>query len=133
MPAPEDTIEELVRAMNAAWLEGRIEDLRDYFADDVVLVPPGSGDRLIGREDVMESFRQYLEQAVTHEFEERSLAVDVIGSTAVARLRFRVRYEYAGSVYEEQGQDILVLAESGECWRIVWRTQLPEEVPGGDV
>lgn len=120
------SIQQCIQDMNAAWLEGRLDGLGQYFADNAVIAPPGGQNRVVGRDAVVDSFRQYNEQATTHAFEQRDLQIDTMGSTAVARLYFRVRYEYDGSIHEENGQDILVLTRSGGEWRIVWRTQLAE-------
>lgn len=113
--------------MNEAWLSGRIDELPPFFAPDVVVAPPGDMARVIGREAVVDSFRQYTEQAITHRFDELELQVDIVAETAVVNLRFAIRYEIGGLTYEETGRDILVLAPAEESWRVVWRTQIIEE------
>ena len=123
----EQTIKQHIRDMNTAWMEGRIDDLGDFFDRHVVFAPPAGGNRIVGRENALESFRQYMEHARTHEFEEKSLVVDIVGSVAVATLEFRVRYEYSGDMHEEQGRDILVLCQAAQGWRIVWRTQFTQD------
>ncbi len=70
-------IKKLIRGMNQAWMSGRFDDLQQYFAEDVVMVAPGGGMRMIGREAMIDSFRQYTEQATTHKFDETGLDVDV--------------------------------------------------------
>lgn len=127
MSSVESTIKQFIRDMNAAWLEGRIDDLDSYFAKNVVLVPPGSQDRIVGREAMVESFRQYAEQATTHDFEETALLVDVMGTIAVATLQFRIHYEFEGHEYKEVGQEILILTRTEQGWQILWRTQIPGE------
>ncbi len=118
-------IEGLIRSMNDAWLSGRFDDLNQYFAEDVVMVAPGGGMRMMGREAMIDSFRQYTEQATTHNFDETGLDVDVFESTAVASLRFDVDYELDGTRYQESGIDLLVLEHGDTGWLIVWRTQIP--------
>jgi len=118
-------IEGLIRSMNDAWLSGRFDDLNQYFAEDVVMVAPGGGMRMMGREAMIDSFRQYTEQATTHNFDETGLDVDVFESTAVASLRFDVDYELEGTRYQESGIDFLVLEHGDSGWLIVWRTQIP--------
>lgn len=127
MATPEVEIKHLVREMNEAWLSGRIDALGQFFAPDVVVAPPRASHRVIGREAVVDSFRQFTEQAITHRFNEVALQVDVIAGTAVAVLRFVIRYEIEGATYEETGRDILVMAQVEGRWRIVWRTQITEE------
>ena len=118
-------IKGLIRGMNDAWRSGRFDDLHQYFAEDVVMVAPGGGMRMMGREAMIDSFRQYTEQATTHNFDETGLDVDVFEGTAVASLRFDVDYELDGTRYQESGIDLLVLEHGDTGWLIVWRTQIP--------
>jgi hypothetical protein len=118
-------VAELVSGMNRSWLAGRIDELVPLFHPDVVMAPPGGGERMIGREVMIESFRQYVGSVKTHAFDELDLTVDAFGATAVVTLRFRVRYEVGGEVHDEEGTDLLVLARTGDRWRIVWRSQIP--------
>lgn len=124
---PQQAIEQLIRELNAAWSHGRVDDLHRFFAPDVILVPPGGRGRVRGREAMVESYRQFVEQATTRDFEVTGLDVDVVETTAVARMRYRIRYELAGEDLDESGQEILVLVrQEAARWRIVWRTQIPD-------
>lgn len=127
MAKPEDDVKDLIRELNETWLRGRIDDLGQFFARDVVVAPPGDKHRVIGREAVVDSFRQFVEQAKTHRFDELDLQVDVVATNAVAVLEFAIRYEIEGLTYEERGRDILVMALSEGVWQIVWRTQVTDE------
>ena len=123
---PEEEIRHFVRKMNEAWLGGQIDELERYFAPDVIVAPSGDNHRVTGREAVVDSYRQYSEQAITHRFEELEIQVDHVAETAVVVLRFAIRYEIGGSTYEETGRDILVLAPAEGSWWVVWRTQIIE-------
>jgi ketosteroid isomerase-like protein len=118
-------VERLVRDLNAAWREGRIEDLGRFFHERVAMAPPGGASRRVGRERMVDSFREFLAAAKVHDFETLDLQVDLFGPTAVASLLFRIRYDMQGQAYDEKGQDVLVLNHDGDAWRIVWRTQIP--------
>lgn len=125
------TIERIVREFNEIWLAGDVQRLASFFHPEVVMVAPGGVERLSGREAMIQSFREYLAQARTLNFEETSLTVDVFDDTAVATLGFRVRYELGGLVHDELGTDVLVFSfgrgddgNGGGAWRIVWRTQI---------
>jgi ketosteroid isomerase-like protein len=122
-------VERLVRDLNAAWLEGRIEDLDLFFHEQVAMAPPGGASRVVGREKMVDSFREFLAVAKVHEFETLDLQVNLFGPTAIAGLRFRIRYEMQGQVYDEKGTDVLVLNRDDEAWRVVWRTQIPVPPP----
>ena len=120
----EKKVEQLIRDLNRAWTEGRLDDLPGFFDERVVAIAPG-GNRIEGREAMVESFRQFLAMARVDDFQVTGISVDVFDHTAVARFDFAVRYELDGASYDETGSEVLALVESEERWRIVWRTQMP--------
>jgi hypothetical protein len=99
---------EIVRAINDCWLEGRYDELRTHFAEEMVLAMPGFEDRVEGREAIVDSYRQFGES--------------VIGPTAVATASFEIEYVLGGATYREAGTDLLVLQRNAGTWRVVWRT-----------
>ena len=119
-------VERFVRDLNNAWIEGRCDDLVPLFHDQVVMVPPGTGQRIVGRDAMVDSYRQFLAAAKVHEFRTLDLRADVFGGTAVAALRFEIRYEMQGRVYQERGTDFMVLHRDDSAWQVVWRTQVAE-------
>jgi ketosteroid isomerase-like protein len=117
-------VERLVRDLNAAWPEGRLEDVGRCFHEGAVMVPPGGAGRVAGREAMVASYRGFLEAAKIHSFEILDFKVDVFDVTACAAVPFQIRYELQGQVYDEKGEEILVLIrEAGEWW-IAWRTMV---------
>jgi uncharacterized protein (TIGR02246 family) len=122
-------VEHLVRDLNAAWPEGRLEDVGRCFHEGAVMVPPGRAGRTTGREAIVASFREFLETAKVHDFEVLDLKVDVFGPTACAVVPFRIRYEIPGQVYDEKGEEILVLTGGAGAWQIVWRTMVSLSSP----
>lgn len=125
MPEATAEVERLIRELNAAWPEGRLEDIGRCFDDEAVMVPPGGGVLIRGREAVVGSFREFLNMAKVHSFEILNPTVTVFGATACAVVPFQIYYELQGQVYDEKGEDILVLMQNSGEWRIVWRTQVP--------
>ncbi len=113
---------EIVRAINECWLEGRYDELRTYFSEDMVLAMPGLEERVEGREAIVDSYRQFGESAKVRVFEGGTPHVDVIGPTAVATAGFEIEYELGGTAYREAGTDLLVLQRDTGTWRVVWRT-----------
>lgn len=118
-------VERLIRDLNSAWPEGRFEEVGRCFDDEAVMVPPGGGELIRGREAIVGSFRSFLDAAKVHRFEVLDLTVTVFGATACAVVPFQIRYELQGQIYDEKGEDILVLMQNAGEWRIVWRTQVP--------
>ena len=118
-------VERLIRELNAAWPEGRLEEVGRCFDEEAVMVPPGGGVLIRGREAIVGSFRGFLGMAKVHGFEILDPTVAAFGSTACAVVPFQIHYELQGQVYDEKGEDILVLMQNAGEWRIVWRTQVP--------
>src|SRR5688572_23431005 len=118
--SPEAEIREVIERLNEAWTAGRSHECAVDFHPDAVLVTPGLKERLIGREACMQSYSDFLEQAVLHEFSALEPAVDVVGETAVAICPFKVHYEIGGHRWRESGRDILVFVRAGGRWLIAW-------------
>jgi hypothetical protein len=50
----------------------------------------------------------------------------VNGAVAVVTYTFEIEYEIAGQIVRESGHDLLVLRQSHDTWRAVWRALLPD-------
>jgi len=114
---------ERVRASNAAWLRGEPRDVADLYADDAVLITPDLR-RVEGRVAIVQSYVDYVSQVRTDHFRELGHSVELRGDVAVLTYTFDVRYEVEESVYQEQGQEVVVFARRGERLVAIWRTQI---------
>lgn len=118
----EREIGELVEAINACWIEGRYEDLRRYFHEEMVLVTPDFRKRLEGVGPIIDSYRDYGEQATVHSFEAEEPRVDVFGTAAITATPFTIEYEFEGARSREAGVDLLMLTREPDGWQVRWRT-----------
>ncbi len=127
------SIRDIVDRLNTAWPAGRLDELEDVFDPGVVLVPPPPAHRVAGRDAVIQSYRDFMSQAVLHRFRVEQPDIDVFGTTAVACCPYTIDYEMEGRRWLGTGRDILVLHEGESGWRVVWRTVVagPEEEVGG--
>ncbi len=126
-------VQEMVERLNRAWQTGQFAELDEVLDPEVVLVPPGSGTRVLGREAVVQSYREFTTQAVVHRFDPDPPEIDEFGGTAVANCPYTIEYEIGGRRWRGSGRDLLVCHRGEGGWRVVWRTMLPgpeEEVPG---
>src|SRR5437763_12930081 len=98
----------IVAKINDAWPKGRFDELRDYFHPDVVLAQLGFGRRTVGRDALIDSYRQFVSEATIHSFTQGELHVDATGGSAVATLPWEMDYEIEGQRYRERGWDLLV-------------------------
>jgi len=84
-----------------------------------------------GRDAIVDSYAQFLREARVLSFDSEAPIVDVIGDAAVTVTPWTVRYEREGTIYDETGGDLLVLARDPEGWKVAWRTLLPREAADG--
>ena len=112
--------------MDRCWMEGRLPELAEFLAEDVVFVAPGGTARSEGLSPAVESYRQFLSSARVSRFQTSDHAVTVRGDTAVLEYRWQMDWTAAGADHAESGREVLVLARRDEGWRVVWRTQIPQ-------
>ena len=116
-------LEAFVRRLNRSWLEGRLDDLRQYFADDVCLLPPGTAQPIMGVDAVINTYREFLAIGTLHRFELSNITTFVSGNVGVCRLDFDVDYEIESGRFVESGSEVYVLDLQGAEPKIIWRTQ----------
>jgi len=114
----------MIRQMNQAWVEGRFDDLGDYFHEEVVMLMPGSPHSLRGREPMVASYREFSTMAKVHRFDFGEIALFPFGSLTMAHARFSVDYEIPSGRFEEEGMEIYAITSEGESPKILWRTQV---------
>jgi hypothetical protein len=116
-----------MRQINSAWLEGRIDDLAGMVHPQIVMVFPGFAGRIQGREQFIEGFRDFSQNARILEFREHDLNADVVGNTAVISFHYELMYERSNNRYRSFGRDLWVLQNHNDEWIGVWRTMLDME------
>ena len=113
---------DVILRINGAWQCGEIDAVADLFHPDVVIVHPGFDGRTEGREACLESYRAFGREAKVLRLDELDPQVDIVGRTAVVTYEFKITYEVDGGGRHDAGRDVFVLVQSGERWRVVWRT-----------
>ena len=125
-----ESAELAMRQINAAWLNGRIEDVTPLLHTDIVMVLPGWSGRVEGKQEFLAGFRDFLQSSKIHEFHDQDLQVDVAGGAAVVTFRYEMLYERDGARFRATGRDLWVFQNQGTGWIAVWRTMLDlEETP----
>lgn len=119
-------IEQLINRMNDDWVNDRTENLSRYFHKQVVMIQPGTHKKIIGREEMVDSYREFIEEAEVSDFRIKDLRIDVFEHTAVVLYTFRIKYRVESTNYDEGGVEILVLNYHNDNWQIVWRNQQPD-------
>ena len=114
----------VMRRINGAWLDGRVEDLGPMLHPEIVMVFPGFAGRVQGREEFLAGFHDFRLNARVHNFSDRDLQLDVAGDTAVVSYEYEMVYERAGKRYRASGRDLWVFQRQDEAWIAVWRTMV---------
>jgi hypothetical protein len=123
---PAAAVEEVVAAINRAWLERRFDDLGTHFDEAIVMVAPDGVLRVNGRVDGVRTFEEFMRRATVEHFEVFDVTVDAWGDAAVATYDFDIIFELGGQRFDESGRELWVFAGDGGTWRARWRTQLPK-------
>jgi hypothetical protein len=121
----EQLIRELIDRMNRAWLEGPIEELPaalDTCFHPAMVIRGGDLQiNAVGKEACIQSYIDFLSNAVVHRCMIDTPEIDIAGDSAMATYGWEMTYESEGQTYEEAGSDILALARSDTGWLITWR------------
>lgn len=118
-------IEGFIEGLNDCWLNDKLENMEMFFHKQVVLLQPGTNKKVIGREAMIESYRDFVESSEVSDFRTKDLTIDVFEDTAIVFYTFRIKYRVETTNYDEDGSEILILHRHNERWLIVWRTQMP--------
>jgi ketosteroid isomerase-like protein len=113
--------------INRAWLDGHFDDLAPMLHPEVVMVFPGFAGRVQGREQFLDGFRDFRENARIHEFHEHDHQVDIAGDIAVITFRYEMVYQRSGERYRSTGRDLWIFQHQNKAWIAVWRTMLDME------
>jgi len=115
-----------IESMDRCWMEGRLQDLGAFLAEDVVFVAPGGTPRGEGLTQAIESYRQFTSHAQVNRFQTSDYNVTLRGDTAIVEYRWQMSWTAGGEEHDEKGREALVLARRDGNWRAVCRTQMPD-------
>ncbi len=117
-------IKELVKKINKTWLEGNIDELYNYFSNDVVFASPNSQSYLQGKDLCISSYRKFIKQASVQDFEASNYKIDLFDDVAVATCKFKISYTINNELYDESDYEIMVFKKFHEDWLVIWRAQM---------
>jgi Domain of unknown function (DUF4440) len=119
--------------IQAAWRDGRPEEMAPSLAADITFVFPGYGMRLSGRDRLIDSYRDFLATSRLRSYREDRRSIDGGASAALAEIAFDMTYARAGSDWRAHGVELWALERRPEGWVAFWRTmqELTEEPATG--
>jgi hypothetical protein len=118
-------IQQLLKAINQAWLEGHPEKLNQFFHDQIRIVTPDFQVRGQGKAACVQSYADFILQAKVTEYRETAPEIQVGGSTAMAWYAFEIAWEMGGKSFREGGRDFFILTRENDQWLAVWRMVWP--------
>ena len=124
----DDELISFVERLDRCWMQGRLQDLDAFLAEDVVFVSPGGKRRTEDIAQAIEGYRQFTSHAQVSRFQTNDHFVTQRGDTAIVEYAWQMTWAAAGAEHNETGRDVLVLARRDDNWRVVWRTQIPASV-----
>jgi hypothetical protein len=113
------------RALDQCWLEGRLDDLAQYMAPEVVMVAPGGQHRMVGLASAVESYREFVGRSRVFRFDSSNYVVTEHAGAAVVDYAWEMEWDSGGARHAAKGREVLVLSRLPAGWRVIWRTQIP--------
>jgi len=108
----------------AAGMSGELDELAMLLDENVVMVFPGFGGKVLGKASMIGGFEDFRENATVLAHEESDEQIDVVGDTAVGSYRFEMTYSRNECTYHSTGRDLWVFQKTDSRWLAVWRTML---------
>ena len=118
---------QIIQNINAAWSKNRTDELHQYFHNDMVIVGPDQHPLSIGNQACIDSYRDFFDNAVIHDYKESDPVINIFGNTAIASYKFDINYDMKGKNYIEAGRDLFVIHKEEGKWLVLWRMLLPEK------
>lgn len=110
-----------------AGMNGQTDGLAAILDDQVIMVFPGFGRRVQGRDAMIGGFKDFAASAEVHEHQETDEQIDIISEAAVISYRFELIYTRDDVIYHSSGRDLWVFHKTEGGWKAVWRTMLEME------
>jgi uncharacterized protein (TIGR02246 family) len=137
MPAPPDTevaVQRVLDRIQTAWRAGQPEEMAPFLSPDITFVFPGFSMRLIGRDRLIESYRDFLASNRLSSYREERRSIEGGQTAALVEIAFDMTYTRAGTDWRSHGIELWALERRGSGWTAFWRTmqELTEE-PAAEV
>jgi len=97
------------------------EAIAPLFADDAVIVGPNGLPAARGRDEIAQSYVDFLSSVTIERYEEGTLEIDRSGDTATVKLPWTITYSNQSGTFTERGTDEYELVGPPE-WKIARRT-----------
>ncbi len=117
-----ENVWQTIQAMNRAWtVKGDVDDLKNYFHNDMVAITPTARERLEGKDACIAGWKSFVETTKIHHWKENDPKVQIYGNGkfAVVTYYFDMAFDMNGQTIKMGGRDMLALVEENGKWWIV--------------
>lgn len=118
-------LQKIVKAINNAWNKNRLEELEEYFHENMIIADSNFNKLAKNKKECIASYQSFINQAKILGYTEREIDVEIIGETAIVNYIFNISWEVNNSISSEEGRDVFVVEYSNGKWLAVFRTLLP--------
>ncbi len=116
-----------IEDFNSAWIKGDINKLTSLLDENIVFVTPDLKTEIRGRDNCIQTIREYLKQAETRSFEVLDRKIHIWKNTAVVSIDYYVEYVLNDTLYKENGKEFWTLQDKDNSWKMVWRAVVMNE------
>jgi ketosteroid isomerase-like protein len=109
-----------LQSLNRAWTTGEVEELREYFHENMVAITPVDRQRREGREACIEGWAQFVAGTTKiHYWKELDPQIQIYGDTAVVTYYFDMSFDMGDKTIASAGRDMFVFVkEDGRWWAV---------------
>ncbi len=111
-----------VQAMNGLWaIDGRADELTEYFHERMSAITPGDRLRLFGRDACVAGWKAFSDAAKVHYWKEIDPQIELFGdgTFAVVTYYFDMSYDMGGQTVIMGGRDMMSLVNEDGRWWVV--------------
>jgi hypothetical protein len=110
---------EFILEMNRKWtVEGKANELINYFHKDMVVLNPVDKFRLEGVEKCVQGWEEFAKATRIHYWKEIDQKIQIFneGNAAVVSYYFDMSYEMDGQTIKSEGRDMFFLIKENDRW-----------------
>lgn len=108
-----------IGALNAAWTQGRPEELSRYFHPQMIAVTPSERVRLAGAGACIAAWKTFADQAKIRYWREIEPLIRVYGEAAVVSYYYEMSCAIAHREVQFSGRDLFFLIRENDRWWVV--------------
>ena len=118
-------LKKIVGSINKSWLENKLNDLGNYFHEDMIITDSNFNKLANNKKECIASYESFIKQAEILSYAEHDINIEIIENTAIVNYIFDISWEVNNNISSEKGRDVFVFELKDGKWLAVCRTLLP--------